>query len=658
MTRDRPLILPAPPPGNGPEDEARDVASAQRPSIDLDDGLPLAAPKMWTRGFLIVCGVLAALIFLLLREASAILEISLPVWIWLSPVAAVLVAIIIRRILMPSSNRIVQFGKDVVDLPRGRNSRRTNSIAYEEIRTIVPLVSRGQPALVIDGPKGTQVFVASDFPEPQLWRVLWAQLTDRIVRRPDSAEQLHQMRQLAESSQKASSITPRFTKRLFWVIAAIFAAQVFLGPPIDVLEFLYFGANSPILVLEQHQVWRVVTANLLHGNGIHFAVNAFALYFLGTYCERLFGEGRTIVLTLGTALVGATASLLGTAALFSVGISTALFGLLGAYFALHLRFGMQLPPPYRQTRRWWVVILGLNAVLSVAVPVIDAWGHFGGFAAGVVFGWMMLWGQEHFRTHRPSGTAINIVAASLVALFAVCSFIAIGYAAGDHPEDEKRLAQTLLDRADTEEPAMLAQVSHEWSRHTPRPAGLDPILVALAESAHQRSDDLFIEWRAATAIIRLAEAMGDPFDRDVMQQGIVRFEETAWHHDDPGARYVLARLLAQYYHQVGALHVAESPFVDALFIDREIALHPGGVLETPRRAYVIAIGESNGQRTPESMLSRCIPAGSNAGGLPRPVDQPIDIDWRLEITMVVESDRCTEEQAHQWRSTPVTAPSR
>ena len=652
MTHKHPSILPAGPPDDGPQDPA-----GPRPSVNFDDGLPLAQPKIWTRGFLIVCAVIAALIFLLVREASTILEMSLSTWIWLSPAAAVILAIIIRRILMPSSSRMVQFGADVVDLPRGRNSRRTRSMAYEDIRTIVPLVSRGQPALVIDGPKGTQIFVASDFPHPELWRVLWAQLTDRIASRPGADEQLQRMRDLANSSQKVSSIGPRFTKRLFWVIAAVFGAQVFLSPPIDVLEFLYFGANSPIMVLQEHQWWRVVTANLLHGNGIHFAVNAFALYFLGTYCERLFGEGRTIVLTLGTAVAGAMASLLGTAALFSVGISTALFGLLGAYFALHLRFGKQLPPPYRQSRRWWIVILGLNAVLSIAVPVIDAWGHFGGFAAGVLLGWLMTWGQDHFRSHRASGVVINLSAAVLVGLFALCSFIAVGYAIGDHPDDEMILATALLERADEDEPAMLAQISHEWSRHTPRPESINPILVGLAESAHERSDDLFIQWRAAAAIITLAEAMGEPFDRGVMQSGVVRFEQASWQHDDASARRVLARLLAQHFNHAGPLYMADAPFDEALFVDEGIALIPGGQLESPRRVYLIAVDETEAERRPEFLLYRCVPAGSPAGTQPRPVDRDVDTRWALEIAMVVAHESCTEEQARLWRSAPVTSPS-
>lgn len=648
MNRNRPILLPGSKPDDGPKKPERD--------IDLDDTLPLAEPKMWTRGFLILCGVVAAIAYMLLGEAAAILEMDLPLLAWIGPLIGLVVIIVIRRLLLPSSARVIRFGPDSVELPKGRNSRRTTTVAYDEIRTIVPLVSRGQPALVVDGPRRTEVYIASDFPHPELWRVLWAQLTDRIRRRPGAAEQLRRMGELSQLSQETSSIQSRFTKRLFWVIAAIFAAQVFLAPPVDVLEFLYFGANSQVMVLQEHQWWRVVTANLLHGNGVHFAVNAFALYFLGTYSERLLGEGRTIVLTLGTALAGATASLLGTEALFAVGISTALFGLLGAYFALHLRFGKELPPPYRQSWLWWGVILGLNAVLSVAVPIIDAWGHFGGFVAGLALAWWMTAGQEKFAPKRPSGAPTNISAAILVALFAVSSFIAIGYATGDHPEDEVTLAQSLLERADQEEPALLTQVSREWSRHSPRPAEINPILVALAEAAYERSDDLFIQWRASSTMISLAEDMGDPFDLGVMERGVARFERMTWQHDDREARLVLVRLIVQTVHHTGPLHLVESPFQRAVVDDQRIALKPGGRLEQPRRVYLLAIDDTGVRPDAEYVLHRCFPVGRGVGTTPTAVDRQLSPEWTIELAMISRAEACTEEEASIWRTTPVVAP--
>ena len=602
---------------------------------------------MWTRGFLILCAVITAGFYLLLREASVMLETSLDLSTWLAPPAVVVVLIVVRWLLLPRSPREVRFHDDQVELPRGKNSRRTTRIAYEEIRTIVPLVSRGQPALVVDGPRRTEVYLASDFPHPQLWRVLWGHLTDRISRLPEGPAQLTRIQRMAQLSQETSAVKGRFTRRLFWVIAAIFVAQIFLSPPVDLLEFLYFGANSSVMVLEEGQIWRVVTANLLHGNGLHFAVNAFALYFLGTYSERLYGQARTIVLILGTALAGAAASLLGSAALFAVGISTALFGLLGAYLALHLRFGASLPPPYRQSRRWWTVILGANLVISVAVPVIDGWGHLGGFVAGLVLGWLMTRGLHNFAPRPASGALINLSAAGLVALFAVCTFWAVGYATGDHPDDELTIARALLERSDDDEPALLAQVSRQWSRHEPRPEGLDPILVALAEKAFDRSDELFIQWRAAATVVSLAQELGDPFDEPTMHSGVRRFEAMSRAHDDDDARRALSWTLIELLNHGEALIDDDAPYSDVTSDDGALRFHPEQRPGTPQQVYLLAVEEQGEQLRPRALIHGCLSTDDDTPPRAPSLLQP---EWKLRPALSVPVAGCPGDASRQWKA--------
>ncbi len=646
MTRIRDILLPGgPPTAKGPDREA----------VDLQSQLPLAPPTMWTRGFFIVCAIVGGLALIMLREMSTTLDMSLPWAAWLAPLGAIALVVIIRRIMVPGSKRAIRYGADSVQFPGGRNSRRTFEVNYGDIQAIVPLVSRGQPALVIETPGKTHVFVASDFPHPEHWRILWAQLKDRISRRPDASRQLKEMRRMAELSQNASSVNARFTKYLLYAVAAIFGAQLLFAPDVDVLEFLYFGANSQVMVLQEGQWWRVVTANLLHGNLVHFGVNAFALYFLGTYCERLYGEGRTIVLTLVTALAGASASLIGTEAMFSVGISTALFGLLGAYLALHIRYSQQLPPPYRQSWLWWGVILGLNGVLSFAVPMIDAWGHLGGFAAGVAIGLWMLRGDETFAPRRPSGAWTNLLVAALIALFAASSIIAIGYGLGDHPEDELRFAQAVEQSAETEEPTLLVQLVHQWSQHTPRPAALDPVLVEIAEHGYRRSDDPFNHWRAAAAIVRIAEQSDDPFDRDIMERGIVLFEQFGVRHESRSGRRILAQLLGQYNTELQAFHAAPSPVEEVAVTDGDLVLIPERTVDAPRRIYALVYSEDSDE-SPKFLLDRCIPAQSSRHVTPHPIDRDVESGWSVELAMIAGADDCPDERTHLWRSTEVVEP--
>lgn len=344
--------------------------------------------------------------------------------------------------------------------------------------------------------------------------------------------------------------------------------------------------------------------------------------------------------------------MIGSAAMFSVGISTALFGLLGAYFAVHLRYGSQLPPPYRQSKLWWGVILGLNLVLSVAVPIIDAWGHFGGFVAGVGLGWLMTLGETQFQPQRPSGAVTNFAGAALVALFAASSFFAVGYALGDHPDDEVAFAQTLVEQADEQEPAMLVQIVHQWTDHSPRPSELDPVLVSLAEAAYARGDDLFVRWRAASAIVRLAEQMGDPFDREAMQSGIDHFERAAHHHDDPDARRVVGDLLLRYVTEAGPLHLADSPFERVEVGDDGVSLRPAAPVSESRRVYVIAHAEGTTNR----LIRRCIPPGESAGANSAPVGGLQPDEWTFQLAMVTSAEDCSPEASERWRTTVLTEP--
>lgn len=607
------------------------------------DTLPLSPPNPWTRGFLILSVVVTVGFYMLIREVFDVLEMDITWGVWLIPLAVLTALVVIRRLLMPPSAREIRFGQDSLTLPRGRNSRRTEEVPYDEIRTIVPLVARGQPALVIDGPRRVQIYLASDFPHPELWRVLWARIMDQIGRRPNAFEQLHSMRDMAQLTQETTAAKAVFTKRLFWVIAIIYAAQFFLAPPVDVLQYLYFGANSPIMVLGEGQWWRLVTANLLHANALHFGVNAFALYFLGIYCERIFGTARTVVLILGTALAGAAASLIGLEVLFSMGLSTAIYGLLGAYLAVHLRFGKQLPPPYRQSRNWWILILGLNAGLSVAVPIIDAWGHFGGFFAGLLLAWVMTAGQKTYRPRPATGPVVHTAAALLVALFVVVSVMTVGYAIGDQSEDEIALAQGLLDRAEVDNPALLAQVARDWSRHSPRPPEVDPILVALAEAAFLRSDDIYVQWQAAVVLIDLAEELGTPFDVELMERGTLFFEEMARRHDDEQAYGVLHQLLARYLAEIGPFHDVESPFESAELVNGRISLAPGGAIDEPRRVYVLAIDDNL-----RYLLVRCYPAGQAAGVEAAPVEPDLSLG-SVWLTLVRSAEECSPDEAAAWR---------
>src|SRR5690606_4193606 len=97
-----------------------------------------------------------------------------------------------------------------------------------------------------------------------------------------------------------------------------------------------FGANAPALVTAG-EWYRLLSANFLHVGWLHLYMNGIGLFVLGMLLERLVGPWRFVFVFLTSAAAGAAASLLVSDAALSVGASTAVFGLLGAYALINWR---------------------------------------------------------------------------------------------------------------------------------------------------------------------------------------------------------------------------------------------------------------------------------------------------------------------------------
>ncbi|RDV40013.1 rhomboid family intramembrane serine protease [Bradymonadaceae bacterium TMQ3] len=611
--------------------------------------VPMVPPALITRPFAMLLGGLCFGVWLLKGEAEAWLGDALPPIASLAPLAVALLAIALRKLWLPSRAPSIIFGDTSLTLPRSRTSRRSDTLNYEELRTALPLVVRREPALVIDTPARTYVYTASDFPHPETWRLVWADMLERVRARPEGESHLLRMRQLAALSEEVTGKRPWFTPRLLVVLAIAFAAQSFLTPPVEVLKHLYAGANSALLVFEQGQIFRVFTANLLHGGLLHLGFNAMGLLFLGTYLERLFGLAPTILLTLATALAGAIASLLGSDALFSVGISTALFGLLGAYLALHLRFGAQIPPPYRQTRRWWITVLALNTTVSLLLPVIDAWGHFGGLLAGLALGLLLLGRQRHFEPPRASATWINLSAAGLVAAYTLAAFFAIHYATGEHPEDEALLAHAMADDAD--KAGLAIESAAQWADYPERRPDAHTYLSTMLTRARAHTDDPYLIWRATTTLRQLAEDLPSPEERRARElEALGAFERfvRSQPSDDPELRATLAYesfTFEQRYDTFVNPDEIPTQRVDWNPETRQINWQATSRLDVPARYYVLA----GAQGQARLLLEGCAPAGDRHR---RPAPDAMQADDVLLLLVSVEDPSCQLEDWQIYRLNP------
>ena len=132
------------------------------------------------------------------------------------------------------------------------------------------------------------------------------------------------------------------------------------------------------------QFWRLLTPALLHGSLMHIFFNMYALFSLGSNLERFFGHSRFLLLYVLGAFAGNVASFLFTDG-YSVGASTAVFGLIGAegVFLYQNRklFGSETNRAIGNI----VFIAAVNLLIIGSLPFIDNWGHIGGLVGGLMF---------------------------------------------------------------------------------------------------------------------------------------------------------------------------------------------------------------------------------------------------------------------------------
>ncbi|MET0821778.1 MAG: rhomboid family intramembrane serine protease [Aeromicrobium sp.] len=150
------------------------------------------------------------------------------------------------------------------------------------------------------------------------------------------------------------------------------------------------GALQPYLTADG-DYWRLITSAFLHGSVLHLLFNMYALYLFGPFVERALGTARFVIAYLTAAMAGSIAVyLLADPTSATIGASGAVFGLFGMALLLLLKA--------KQDVRTLLVLLAINAFISVAGPDISWQGHLGGFVAGLALGAAFAYAPRDRRT--------------------------------------------------------------------------------------------------------------------------------------------------------------------------------------------------------------------------------------------------------------------
>lgn len=179
----------------------------------------------------------------------------------------------------------------------------------------------------------------------------------------------------------------KVVKKLLIINVAVFFAMWLLRL---MPAFVAWFSLIPQLVIQQMQIWRLVTYLFIHAGVWHLVFNMFVLWMFGPAIERRMGSGQFLFYYLFTG-IGAgfvTTVFMFNSLSFTIGASGSIFGLLVA-------FGMMYPdmiismifPPVSMKAKHFVIVIGVIQLMFLAggSSGINYIAHLGGMAFGYLY---------------------------------------------------------------------------------------------------------------------------------------------------------------------------------------------------------------------------------------------------------------------------------
>ncbi|KAF4348491.1 RHOMBOID-like protein 10, chloroplastic [Cannabis sativa] len=189
----------------------------------------------------------------------------------------------------------------------------------------------------------------------------------------------------SDSKSNTSSPSPFEDRGLTNVLLALNVA-IYIAQIASNGRLISWGAKVNNLI-EEGQLWRLVTSAFLHANVGHLLVNCYSLNSVGPSVEKISGPGRFLAIYFASAISSPAMS-----CMFSsdpaVGASGAIFGLVGSVAVFVMRHRGQVGGGRRQLQHI-VNVIALNMVIGLVSQGIDNWGHLGGLLGGAAASWVL-----------------------------------------------------------------------------------------------------------------------------------------------------------------------------------------------------------------------------------------------------------------------------
>jgi rhomboid protease GluP len=176
-----------------------------------------------------------------------------------------------------------------------------------------------------------------------------------------------------------------------WYVAAILALIHLLIALSSEQELFATTLGADADRIMAGELYRCVTALLLHADGQHLLGNLAGLILFGTVVASLCGWGLGWLMILAAGFAGNFFTALWYQhSHLAIGASTAIFGAVGICTLLSLRIGGMWSKTQHAQLAWrrWMPLAGGLALLGLlgTSPHADLMAHMSGFAAGLILG--------------------------------------------------------------------------------------------------------------------------------------------------------------------------------------------------------------------------------------------------------------------------------
>lgn len=138
-------------------------------------------------------------------------------------------------------------------------------------------------------------------------------------------------------------------------------------------------------ILENAEVYRLLSYGLLHIGFTHLLFNLTFLAYTGYNLERAMGRWNLLILYFGSVFCGGVLSMWMAPGRPSLGASGGDFGLIAAAVVFGWKHWDDIPPSARTKFGWALVpYLGFSLISGLSSENVDNWGHLGGLFGGAV----------------------------------------------------------------------------------------------------------------------------------------------------------------------------------------------------------------------------------------------------------------------------------